>query len=110
VHTIDQACAASVRARRTQDVRLMNLNVMQIEYFAPLWVAVFAAENMCTLIVRFVRIQVQRQRLKRCPKCTLDPIPVPICTLPARFAHKFGPLLAFTARFFGIRRTHRWKV
>jgi hypothetical protein len=24
--------------------------------------------------------------------------------------HKFGPLLAFIARFFGIRGTLRWKV
>ncbi|CAE6747431.1 hypothetical protein R69927_02001 [Paraburkholderia domus] len=26
------------------------------------------------------------------------------------YRHKFGPLLAFNARFFGISGTHRWKV
>jgi hypothetical protein len=87
-----------------------ELNVKQIEYFALIWIIQPGMKQQCTFYVLFVLFEVQGRM-----HCSIYEEPHEVHSgatshLIDAFRHTFGPLLASTARFFGISGTSRWKV
>ncbi|MEZ0605330.1 hypothetical protein ACAX43_24665 [Paraburkholderia sp. IW21] len=99
-----------MRATNAHKRQAFELNVNQIEYFARNWIISPDMEPPCTFIVRpcpvrganEVRHQIHGERDNAHSGAALHLIDA--------LRHKFGPLLAFVAPFFGISGTSQWKV
>jgi hypothetical protein len=87
-----------------------ELNVNQIEYFAPIWVDQPVIETSCTFIVLLRATRLCRPILMIVDETRAESHSGAELHWFDAARHKFGPLLASIARFFGISRTYRWKV
>jgi hypothetical protein len=87
-----------------------ELSVNQIESFAHIWITTSDMKASCTYIVLSLLFEVHRMVRHQISNAWRKTHPGADLHLIDASRHKFGPLLASNARFFGISGTHRWKV
>jgi hypothetical protein len=99
---------------RVQRMRIkrqtFELNANQIESFAHIWITTSDMKASCTYIVLSLLFEVHRMVRHQISNAWRKTHPGADLHLIDASRHKFGPLLASNARFFGISGTHRWKV